>query len=104
MSRFVSNQKDFRVFLREIESGGAWADFSPNGEYTTDNKENVESLLSKPNYKRDYYLVTPLIKAEYKCPETDCEYTADKAKKVVGHVRALHHKRITVEDVIIVRE
>ena len=57
MARFVSNQKNFRVFLELGQAGGIWADFSGRGEYETDNKRYIEKLRNAPNFGKDFFEV-----------------------------------------------
>lgn len=56
MAKFVSNQKDFGVFLEMLPSGGRWAEFT-NGEYETKNEVYAEKLRNAPNFGQDFYEV-----------------------------------------------
>ena len=116
MAKFVSNQKDFGVFLEMTASGGRWAEFT-NGEYQTKNEVHAQKLRDAPNFGRDFYEVRlkeekpeekPKVAIEsgdlYNCP--DCGKTESKAGKpfdtpvkVVVHARMEHRSHYKVKDI-----
>ena len=116
MARFVSNQKNFRVFLKIGPAGGIWADFSGSGEYETNNEEYKEKLRTVPNFGKDFFEVDhgkeklkvasqPVGSGDlFRCP--DCGKTESKAGKpydravsVILHCRMEHKRRYITKDI-----
>lgn len=116
MAKFVSNQKDFGVFLEMTEAGGRWAEFT-NGEYETKNEVYAQKLRNAPNFGQDFYEVgrreekpeeKPKVAVEsgdlFKCP--DCGKTESKTGKpfdtpvkVIAHARMEHKVNYKVKDI-----
>lgn len=116
MAKFVSNAKEFSVFLEMTEAGGKWATFV-NGEYQTDNPVYAEKLRKFPTFGQDFYEVghkeeKPEEKLEiviepgdlFKCP--DCGKTESKVGKpfdtpvkVIAHARMEHKVNYKVKDI-----
>ena len=114
MAKFVSRQRNFRVFLKMEDSGGKWADFGETGECEIKNPEDAEKLRNSPNFGKDFYEVGgPLEKPSdkssesgdlFKCP--DCDKTESKAGKpfdtpvkVILHARMEHKKHYATKDI-----
>jgi len=115
VAKFVSNAKDFWVFLEMLPSGGKWAEFR-NGQYETDNEVHAQKLRNAPNFKQDFYEVgqreeKPKVAIEsvesgdlYKCPV--CGITESKkgapfntAAKAQMHCRMEHKKEYARKDI-----
>ena len=115
MAKFVSNQKDFSVFLEMTASGGRWAEFT-NGQYETKNEVYAQKLRNAPNFGQDFYevgrraekpkVVVGLSESGdlYKCPEcgiTESKKGApfDTAAKAQLHCRMEHKKGYARKDI-----
>ena len=117
MAKFVSNAKDFSVFLCMTEAGGKWANFV-NGEYQTDNPVYAEKLRKFPTFGQDFYEVghreeKPKVVIDsgesgdlFKCPYKDCGKTKSKAGKPFGtaisvilHARMEHKRHYATKDI-----
>jgi len=117
LAKFVSNAKDFWVFLEMTEAGGKWAEFR-NGEYETKNEVHAEKLRNAPNFGQDFYEVghreeKPKVAVEsgdlFKCPV--CGKTESKkgapfntAQKAQLHCRMEHKKEYAQKDIEKVEE
>ena len=113
---FASKNPKFRVFLKVVEAGGVWADFAPEGEYSTTDPEAAEKLRSMPNFGTDFWepggaktKVGPASPAQagvtYKCP--DCEFYGDELRKVLLHANASggsHKETYKKEDIVVIKE
>lgn len=112
MARFVSNQKDFSVFLEMLPSGGRWAQFT-NGEYATENEVHAEKLRNAPNFGQDFYEVGRRKEKSkvadesgdlFKCPvcgKTESKKGApfDTAQRAQLHCRMEHKKQYAQKDI-----
>lgn len=109
MERFVfeSEKPRFRVFLWMAEAGGVWAEFSPDGQYTTRDPKAAEKLRAMPRFGVDFYQVAgpklrvrkerqPSLGAEYPCPFCD-EVSSNPAGRRM-HVLGKHKKSMTYEE------
>lgn len=112
-AKFVSRQRNFRMFLGLSDSGGRWADFGDAGEYETKNPEDAEKLRNASNFGKDFYEVghveeKPKVAVEsgdlFKCPV--CGMTETKAAKpfvtavmVILHARMAHKKHYKTKDI-----
>lgn len=114
MAKFVSRQRNFRVFLKMCDSGGKWADFGDTGECELKNPEDAEELRSKPNFGKDFYEVgrkkeMPKVVIDepsdlFKCPvcgkmESKKGAPFDTAQKAQLHCRMEHRKEYAQKDI-----
>lgn len=100
---FASKNPKFRVFLRVVEAGGVWADFAPEGEYSTTDPTVAEKLRGMSNFGTDFWepggaksKVGPDSVAEpsvlYKCPHCDEYAPSEAAQRQVQHCNAKRGK------------
>lgn len=111
MAKFVSRQRNFRVFLRMEDSGGRWADFGDRGECEVKDPEDAEKLRNAPNCGKDFYEMgqeKPKVAIEsgdlFKCPvcgKTESKKGApfDTAQKAQLHCRMEHKKQYAQKDI-----
>lgn len=122
MAKFVSRQRNFRIFLRMEDSGGRWADFGDRGECDVKDPEDAEKLRKTPNFGKDFYEVgqeKPKVAVGsgesnesgdlYKCPvcgitESKKGAPFDTAQKAQLHCRMEHKKEYAQKDIEKVEE
>lgn len=111
MAKFVSRQRDFRIFLEMTAAGGRWADFGDTGECEVTNPEDAEKLRKAPNFGKDFYEVgvekkeakKEKPKVMYGCPF--CDYKSKSQRSVATHSmfkRDNYHKKIALADALVI--